>query len=161
MLKDAGVKYAIIGHSDEMIADKVMQADLKVMICIGETWQQRESHPIETVLCQQMKSIADAVEDWSNVILIYEPIWATQMDENISPQQIQQMHRFVREWMEENVSETASAALRIMYGGLVTAANCKELFSQPDIDGFFVGDQSLNARCVQIVSRLFTIPLIV
>jgi len=164
LLKDVGATWVILGHSerrqifgetDELIAQKVVHAldqGLKVIACIGETLQEREAGQTEAVVFRQTKALADAVKDWSNVVLAYEPVWAIGTGKTASPQQAQEVHAALRKWLTDNVSPAVAAALRIQYGGSVTAANCKELASQPDIDGFLVGGASLKPEFVNIVN---------
>lgn len=164
MLKDVGADWVIIGHSerrtifgesDELVAEKTAFAlaeGLKVIACIGETLQEREAGKTEEVVFRQMKAIAAQVKDWTNVVVAYEPVWAIGTGKVATPQQAQDVHAALRKWLVDNVSADVSASLRIQYGGSVTAANCKELGSQPDIDGFLVGGASLKPEFVQIVN---------
>lgn len=164
MLKDVGADWVIIGHSerraifgesDELVAEKTAFAlaeGLKVIACIGETLQEREAGKTEEVVFRQMKAIAAQVKDWTNVVVAYEPVWAIGTGKTATPQQAQDVHAALRKWLVDNVSADVSAALRIQYGGSVTAANCRELGSQPDIDGFLVGGASLKPEFVQIVN---------
>lgn len=164
MLKDLGIDWVIIGHSerrtifgesDELIAEKVAHAlaeGMKVIACIGETLQEREAGQTETVCFRQTKAIANAIKDWTNVVIAYEPVWAIGTGKVATPQQAQDVHAALRKWLTDNVSAAVSASTRIQYGGSVTAANCKELGSQADIDGFLVGGASLKPEFVQIIN---------
>lgn len=164
MLKEVGADWVIIGHSerraifgesDQLVAEKVAFAlaeGLKVIACIGETLAEREAGQTEAVVFRQTKAIADAVKDWSNVVVAYEPVWAIGTGKTASPAQAQEVHAALRKWFTENVSPEVSDAVRIQYGGSVTAANARELASQPDIDGFLVGGASLKPEFVQIVN---------
>lgn len=125
---------------------------MKVIACIGETLQEREAGQTEAVVFRQTKALANAVKDWSNVVLAYEPVWAIGTGKTATPLQAQEVHAALRKWLAENVSADVSAKLRIQYGGSVTAANAKELASQADIDGFLVGGASLKPEFVQIVN---------
>lgn len=163
-LKDIGATWVIIGHSerrqifketDELVAEKTAHAlaeGLRVIACIGETLEERESNRTEEVVFRQMKALAAQVKDWTNVVVAYEPVWAIGTGVTATPAQAQEVHAALRKWLVENVSAAVSASLRIQYGGSVTAANCKELASQPDIDGFLVGGASLKPEFVQIVN---------
>lgn len=163
-MKDVGATWVIIGHSerrqifgetDELIAQKTVHAleqGLKVIACIGETLQEREAGQTETVVFRQTKALADAIKDWSNVVVAYEPVWAIGTGKTATPEQAQEVHGALRKWIADNVSADVASALRIQYGGSVTATNCKELASQPDIDGFLVGGASLKPEFVQIVN---------
>jgi len=164
MLKDVGANWVIIGHSerrqifgesDELIAEKTVHAlgeGLKVIACIGETLQEREAGQTEAVVFRQTKALANAISDWTNVVVAYEPVWAIGTGKTATPQQAQDVHAALRKWFTENVSAAVSAAIRIQYGGSVTAANAKELASQPDIDGFLVGGASLKPEFIQIIN---------
>jgi len=146
---------AIFGESDTLVAEKVIHAlenGLKVIACIGETLQERESGKTEEVVFRQTAAIAKVVKDWSNVVLAYEPVWAIGTGKTATPAQAQEVHKALRGWMNDNVSPDVAASVRIQYGGSVTAANAKELASQPDIDGFLVGGASLKPEFVQIVN---------
>jgi len=164
MLKDVGANWVIIGHSerrqifgesDELIAEKTAHAlaeGLKVIACIGETLQEREAGQTEAVVFRQTKALASAIKDWTNVVVAYEPVWAIGTGKTASPQQAQEVHAALRKWFTENVSAAVSESIRIQYGGSVTAANAKELASQPDIDGFLVGGASLKPEFIQIIN---------
>lgn len=164
MLKDVGADWVIIGHSerrqifgesDQLIGEKcahALEQGLKVIACIGETLQEREAGKTEEVVFRQTKVISEFVKDWTNVVIAYEPVWAIGTGKTATPQQAQDVHASLRKWIAENISPEVAAAVRIQYGGSVTAANCKDLGSQPDIDGFLVGGASLKPEFVQIVN---------
>jgi len=164
MIKDVGINWVILGHSerrnvfgegDELIADKVahaLESGLKVIACIGEKLEEREAGQTEAVVFRQTKAIADKIKDWTNVVVAYEPVWAIGTGKTASPEQAQEVHKALRGWFTKNVSPAVADSVRIQYGGSVTAANCKELASQPDIDGFLVGGASLKPEFVNIVN---------
>ncbi|XP_067139556.1 triosephosphate isomerase [Centruroides vittatus] len=164
MIKDIGVNWVILGHSerrnvfgetDELVADKVAHAlssGLKVIACIGELLEEREGGKTTEVVNRQTKAIASKISDWSNVVLAYEPVWAIGTGKTASPEQAQEVHAQLRQWLKDNISEDVSNKTRIIYGGSVTAANCKELAKKPDVDGFLVGGASLKPEFVQIVN---------
>ncbi|XP_059488541.1 triosephosphate isomerase [Neocloeon triangulifer] len=164
MISDIGLKWVILGHSerrsifgesDELVADKTkhaLEAGLKVIACIGETLAERESGQTEAVVFRQTQAIADKITDWSNVVLAYEPVWAIGTGKTASPQQAQEVHAKLREWLKEKVSPEVSENLRIIYGGSVTAGNAKELGQEGDIDGFLVGGASLKPDFIQIIN---------
>ncbi|XP_063041542.1 triosephosphate isomerase A [Engraulis encrasicolus] len=164
MMKDCGIDWVILGHSerrhvfgesDELIGQKVAHAlenDLGVIACIGEKLEEREAGTTEKVVFEQTQVIADNVKDWSKVVLAYEPVWAIGTGVTASPQQAQEVHEKLRQWMRENVSESVADSVRILYGGSVTGGNCKELASQPDVDGFLVGGASLKPEFVDIIN---------
>jgi len=164
MIKDIGVKWVILGHSerrnvfketDELIAEKVghsLEEGLHVIACIGELLEEREAGKTTDVVFRQMKAIAGKVKDWDKVVIAYEPVWAIGTGKTASPAQAQEVHAQLRQWLAENVSKTVSENTRIMYGGSVTGANCKELAKEKDIDGFLVGGASLKKEFVDIVN---------
>ena len=159
MLADCKVPYVILGHSErraifketnELVADKckiAIEAGLKVIACIGETEQQRVDGQTEAVVAEQLKAIAAALkpEQWKDVVLAYEPVWAIGTGRTATPDQAQEVHEFIRKWMTENISKEVAEATRIQYGGSVSPANCNELAKKKDIDGFLVGGASLDA----------------
>ncbi|PRW33625.1 Triosephosphate cytosolic [Chlorella sorokiniana] len=163
MLKDLGLPWVILGHSerrhilkesDEMIADKVAYAlsqGLGVIYCIGEKLEEREAGNTMAVNARQMKALADKISDWSKIVVAYEPVWAIGTGKVATPEQAQEVHDEVRKWLAANVSPKAAAATRIIYGGSVTAANCGDLATRPDIDGFLVGGASLKPEFVDII----------
>ncbi|XP_020361160.2 triosephosphate isomerase A [Oncorhynchus kisutch] len=164
MIKDCGVEWVILGHSerrhvfgesDELIGQKVahaLESDLGVIACIGEKLEEREAGTTEEVVYAQTQAIADNVKDWSKVVLAYEPVWAIGTGKTASPEQAQEVHEKLREWIRANVSEAVADSVRIIYGGSVTGANCKELGSQNDVDGFLVGGASLKPEFVDIIN---------
>ncbi|OIT33115.1 PREDICTED: triosephosphate isomerase, cytosolic [Nicotiana attenuata] len=145
---------AILGESDEFVGDKVAYAisqGLKVIACVGETLEQRESGSTIDVVAAQTKAIADRVKDWTKVVIAYEPVWAIGTGKVASPAQAQEVHAELRKWLQVNVSAEVAASTRIIYGGSVNGANCKELAGQPDIDGFLVGGASLKPEFIDII----------
>lgn len=164
MIKDCNAGWVILGHSerrhvfgesDELIGQKVahaLEAGLSLIPCIGEKLEEREAGKTEEVVFHQLKAIADNVQDWKNVVIAYEPVWAIGTGKVATPEQAQDVHQKLREWLKKNVSEKVANTTRILYGGSVTAANCKELAKKPDIDGFLVGGASLKPEFVQIIN---------
>lgn len=155
-LKDIGCTWVILGHSerrhvigedDSFIGKKAAYAlsqDLKVMACIGEKLEERESGKTFDVCFQQMKALADNISNWDNVVIAYEPVWAIGTGKVASPQQAQEVHVAVRDWLKKNVSAEVASKTRIIYGGSVNGGNCAELAKEEDIDGFLVGGASLK-----------------
>ncbi len=137
----------------KLIGDKVKHAldsGLNVLPCIGEKLDERESGKTEEVVFRQMKAIAENVKDWSRVVIAYEPVWAIGTGKTATPQQAQEVHGQLRKWLADNVNQSVADSTRILYGGSVTGTNARELASQPDIDGFFVGGASLKPEFVDI-----------
>ncbi|CAG8509539.1 2850_t:CDS:2 [Ambispora gerdemannii] len=163
-LKDIGIDWVILGHSerreifkesDEFIASKVAHAlkvGVKVIACIGEKLEERESGKTFDVITRQLAAIAKEISDWSNVVIAYEPVWAIGTGKVATPEQAQEVHAYIRKWLKENVSEQVAENTRIIYGGSVNGANCAGLAKQPDIDGFLVGGASLKPEFVTIVN---------
>ncbi|KAG5003042.1 hypothetical protein JHK82_027052 [Glycine max] len=155
-LKDLGCKWVILGHSerrhvigenDEFIGKKAVYAlseGLGVIACIGELLQEREAGKTFDVCFQQLKAFADVVPSWDNIVIAYEPVWAIGTGKVATPEQAQEVHAAVRDWLKKNVSAEVSSKTRIIYGGSVNASNSAELAKQEDIDGFLVGGASLK-----------------
>ncbi|EQC45667.1 triose-phosphate isomerase [Bacteriovorax sp. Seq25_V] len=155
-LKELGCEFVILGHSErraifkethEELNLKVKKAlvnNLKVIFCIGETLEERESGKIEAVLGEQLKKGLQGVSS-SDVIVAYEPVWAIGTGVTATPAQAQETHEFVRKFLKEETELNAEETL-ILYGGSVKPDNAKELFSCADIDGGLVGGASLKAE---------------
>ncbi|KAH1122402.1 hypothetical protein J1N35_005562 [Gossypium stocksii] len=155
-LKDIGCKWVILGHSerrhvigedDQFIGKKAAYAlneGLGVIACIGELLEEREAGKTFDVCFQQLKAFADAVPSWDNIVIAYEPVWAIGTGKVATPQQAQEVHVAVRDWLKKNVSEEVASKTRIIYGGSVNGSNCGELAKEEDIDGFLVGGASLK-----------------
>lgn len=90
------------------------------------------------------RAIADAVGDWEPVVVAYEPVWAIGTGKVASPEQAQEVHAWLRDWLNNEVGEDTAASIRIIYGGSVSDANAEQLAQQPDVDGFLVGGASLK-----------------
>ncbi|MDL4839304.1 triose-phosphate isomerase [Aquibacillus rhizosphaerae] len=159
MLKDIGVTYVVIGHSerrelfaetDETVNKKVHAAfnnALTPIICVGETLEQRESNETMSVVELQVKKALEGLSDAQvhEVIIAYEPIWAIGTGKTASTEQANEVCTHIRGIVSEFVSSDAAEAVRIQYGGSVKPANVDELLSQSDIDGALVGGASLEA----------------
>jgi triosephosphate isomerase len=155
MLKDMGVNWTVLGHSerreyfnesDDFVGEKTqfaLDAGVSVIACIGEKLEEREANITNDVVARQMKAIADHVKDWTNVVVAYEPVWAIGTGKVATPEQAQDVHAFLRSWLADNVSAEAAEKTRILYGGSVNGGNCKTLAGKPDIDGFLVSLYSI------------------
>lgn len=167
MIVDCGAKWVIIGHSerraifgesDKLVGEKVgfaLDNSLKVIACIGETLQERESGKTFEVVSRQIKAIAEFVKDperWKNVVVAYEPVWAIGTGKVASTEQAQEVHAMLRKWLATNVNESVAQTTRIIYGGSVTGDNCRDLIKQQDIDGFLVGGASLKPDFIKIIN---------
>jgi len=145
----------VFGESDELTAAKVefaLENGLDVIGCIGEKIEEREAGKTEEVVFRQLKAIADKIKSWEHVVIAYEPVWAIGTGKTASPQQAQEVHAQLRKWLSDNVSPSCSNSTRIIYGGSVTGANCRELANEKDIDGFLVGGASLKPEFIQIIN---------
>jgi len=165
-LADAGIPYVILGHSErrtlfhetsEMVAQKThaaLDAKLNVILCIGETLEQRESGDTKVVCEEQLKAVVGVLKesDWSNIVIAYEPVWAIGTGKVATSAQAQETHVDIRAYLSRAVSPAIASSTRIIYGGSVNSANCKELATQPDVDGFLVGGASLKPEFVDIVN---------
>ncbi|KAL2486485.1 Triosephosphate isomerase [Abeliophyllum distichum] len=163
MLVNLGIPWVILGHSEkrlllnesnEIVGDKTAYAlsiGLKVIACVGETFEQRESGSTLAVVAAQIKAIAERLSIWSNIVLVYEPVWAIGTGKVATPSQAQDVHSELRKWLHDNIGAEVAASTRIIYGGSVNGANCKELAAQPDVDGFLVGEASLKPEFIDII----------
>jgi len=164
MIQDLGCKWAILGHSerrnvfgetDQLIGEKVghaQAAGLLLIPCIGEKLEEREAGTTEAVCFKQMQAIANNVTDWSRIVIAYEPVWAIGTGKTATPEQAQEVHASLRNWLSTNVSADVAKTTRILYGGSVSAGNCRELATKPDIDGFLVGGAALKPDFIQIIN---------
>jgi triosephosphate isomerase len=160
MLKEFSVRYVILGHSerrqyqkesDALIAKKaaaVHAANLKPIVCIGETLAEREGNQTEKVLETQVRgSLAGLSKEQAiETVIAYEPVWAIGTGKTATTQQAQDAHAFIRKVLASMYDAEAARKIRIQYGGSVKPGNAKELMSQPDVDGALVGGASLEAR---------------
>ncbi|KAJ4766980.1 Triosephosphate isomerase [Rhynchospora pubera] len=133
-----------------------------VIACVGETLEQREAGSTMDVVAAQTKAIAEKITHWTNIVLAYEPVWAIGTGKVATPAQAQEVEfsfldfrigysNEVEFHLSEYVSSEVASSTRIIYGGSVNAANCKELAAQPDVDGFLVGGASLKPEFVEII----------
>lgn len=166
MISDVGAKWVLLGHSERRhlpqlkekdldIAIKAKYAlaetDLKVIFCIGELLDEREAGNTFNVCQRQLKALADTIDDWSKVVIAYEPVWAIGTGKVATPDQAEEVHLSVRNWLSKNVSQEVADSTRILYGGSVSPANCEELAKKPNVDGFLVGGASLKPSFLEIV----------
>ncbi|MHA1683982.1 MAG: triose-phosphate isomerase [Promethearchaeota archaeon] len=157
MVVDVGAQYVILGHSErrkyfhetnEIISKKLMAAhkhNLRPILCVGETLEQREKDKTESILEDQLKGSLSGIDETLMVktVVAYEPVWAIGTGKTASPDQAQEVHKFIRKLLLGMYNEKTSQSVRIQYGGSVKPSNAAELFSQPDIDGGLVGGASL------------------
>ncbi len=165
MLKDLGVKYCIIGHSerrqyfsetDELVNIKTklaLSAGLVPIICVGENLSQREQNVTTEWVRYQTKLALSGLSDdqVSGLVIAYEPIWAIGTGKTATSEQAQAACCDIRQVVEEIYNNEVAQNIRILYGGSVTAANASELFSMADIDGGLVGGASLKDDFLEII----------
>ena len=159
MLKDLGVRYVLVGHSErrhvlgepDALLNKKLKAvlaeGLTAILCVGETLEERKQNKTFDVVGHQLQAGLSGVDKTAagQLVIAYEPVWAIGTGVNASPQQAQEVHAFVRGQLAKIFDTATAAGLRIQYGGSVKASNAGELMSQPDIDGALVGGASLKA----------------
>jgi triosephosphate isomerase len=167
MLKDVGCRYVILGHSerrqvlretDEVINKKVAAAvskGLGVILCVGETLEERDGNRTEKVLETQLSgSLAGlTAAQMADVVIAYEPVWAIGTGRNATPEQAQEAHAFIRSWLGGRFGSGVGAATRIQYGGSVKPDNAATLLGRPDVDGALVGGASLKADSFLAIVR--------
>ena len=158
MLLDIGCRYVILGHSerrqifgetDELINKKVAAAisrGLDVILCLGETLEERDANRTEDVLKTQLAGClaGRSADELKNLVIAYEPVWAIGTGRNATPAQAQAAHAFIRNWLSEQFGGEIGEGTRIQYGGSVKPDNAAELLSQTDVDGALVGGASLK-----------------
>ncbi|NDC25316.1 MAG: triose-phosphate isomerase [Proteobacteria bacterium] len=157
VLKEIHCEWVILGHSerrhlyledDARILGRLKAAwdeQLKVILCVGETLPERKGQRTTQVVERQLQILREASgipED--RLVVAYEPVWAIGTGENATPDQAQEVHQFIRNWLKSNFSNSASEKTRILYGGSVKPDNSQELMGKPDVDGFLVGGASLE-----------------
>ena len=160
MLVDSGCKYVILGHSerrshfhedDALINKKIkaaLKAELHVIFCVGETLRERERNETRGVVESQLKFGLEGLtdRDMENLVIAYEPVWAIGTGKTAAPEQAQEVHQFIRAFLEATFEKSTAESIRIQYGGSVNPGNSKILMAQKDIDGALVGSASLDAE---------------
>ena len=159
MLRDAGARYVIVGHSErrqfysetDLIVNRKTAAGiasgLTVIMCVGESLEQREQGSAEEVVAGQLNGGLSGLtaSDLDRIIVAYEPVWAIGTGRTATPEQAQEMHAFIRRVFADRHSSDGASRLRILYGGSVKPDNIRGLMAQADIDGALVGGASLEA----------------
>jgi triosephosphate isomerase len=127
---------------------------LKPIFCVGETLQEREANRMQSVVEQQLKEGLNNItaDDISRLLIAYEPVWAIGTGQTATPDQAQEAHRFIREWMAGRFGSERADGVAILYGGSVTPKNVSDLMRRPDINGALVGGASLDVESfIQLV----------
>jgi len=169
MVKSTGAEFVILGHSErrtyygetpEILKTKVelaLKYELTPIFCIGEILSEREAGKhFEVVRSQLEKSLFHLpAEEFSKLILAYEPVWAIGTGKNATPEQAQEMHAFIRKTIEERYSSLVADNLSILYGGSCNPGNAKELFANPDVDGGLIGGASLKSQDFKAIIDAF------
>jgi triosephosphate isomerase (TIM) len=174
MLVDAGCTHVILGHSErrtlfgetDVIVDRKAASAVKKglipILCIGETLEEREKgltfQIIERQLSVSLKSFRERKSLSSTTILAYEPVWAIGTGRTATPEQAQEVHQFIRQWLKAQFGDPTAQAVRILYGGSVKPDNVRDLMSKPDIDGALVGGASLKPESFLPIVRFGDAP---
>lgn len=167
MVQEFGAKYVTVGHSerrasygdsnDVVTAKFIMtqKAGLTPILCIGESEQTREQGKTFEVLTEELDAVVDVVgiDAFHNAVIAYEPTWAIGTGNSATPEQAQEVHAFIRQYLADKSPEVAER-IRILYGGSVKPSNATDLFSQTDVDGGLVGGASLNAEDFVALCRI-------
>jgi len=169
MLKSIGVNTVILGHSERrayfgetnsLLSEKVNTAlkyNFTVIFCFGEELSERKAEKHFDVVERQIKEglFHLTTDQWKNIVLAYEPVWAIGTGETATPDQAQEIHAFVRQLIASEYGSSVANEVSILYGGSVKPDNAKEIFANPDVDGGLIGGASLKADdFLQIVSAI-------
>lgn len=160
MLTAIGVHNVILGHSerrayfkesDALLANKVdtaLKHEMRIIFCIGEELKDRQDKQHFNVVENQLRDGLFHLEAnaWVNIVLAYEPVWAIGTGETASPEQAQEMHKFIRETIQHHYGSPVAENVSILYGGSVKPENAREIFSKPDVDGGLIGGAALKAE---------------
>lgn len=168
VLKELGVRWVILGHSERrhiygetnaLVAERMqacLKHDLLPMLCIGETLDQRKAGDTLKVVEDQLSILKSGLPaGWeSRTAIAYEPVWAIGTGETATAEQAQEVHNRVRAWFSENFQPNVASQMRILYGGSVKPENSEELMACPDVDGFLVGGASLDpSKFANVISN--------
>ena len=163
MVKSTGANYVILGHSErreyyaetpEILKEKVLLAlsnNLKVIFCIGESLEEREANKQNEVVKAELEgSVFNLTpEQFSNIVIAYEPIWAIGTGKTATADQAEEIHAYIRDVVAARYGAEVADNTSILYGGSCKPSNAKELFAKPDIDGGLIGGASLKAADFQ------------
>lgn len=158
MVKSTGAQYVIIGHSerrsyyneDDRLLNKkailAINSGLKVIYCVGEVKSEREENKHLIIVKRQLQEglFNLTEEQMNNVVIAYEPVWAIGTGLTATPEQAQEMHKYIRDLVKEKYGNECAKRIPILYGGSCKPSNAAELFSKPDVDGGLIGGASLK-----------------
>ena len=163
-IKDLGVDWTIIGHSERrkyfnedeiIVGKKIEQAlnnKLNIIFCIGDNKEDIEKSNTFEIIKKQLETVFDKVkENWENIVIAYEPVWENEINTLINKEKVQEIHEFIRNQIKEKLGEEISNKVRIIFGGKVDENNCKELILLKDVDGFLVGEPSIKSAFMDII----------
>ena len=159
MLVSVGCRYVLAGHSerrnlfqedDTVINQKLktsLSEGLHPILCVGESWKEREAGKTKDVIGSQLKKGLDGLNplEMRKMTIAYEPVWAIGTGKTAQPEQVQETHEAIRSELSSQYAPETAKAIRIIYGGSVTPDNSSSLMAQPDVDGALVGGASLDA----------------
>ena len=166
LIKDLGIDWTIIGHSerrkyfkeDEIVIgkkiEKALENKLNIILCIGDNKEAKENNKSFEIIKMQLETCFQNIKNnknWENIIIAYEPIWENEMNSSITKEQIQEMNLFIRNEISKKYGEEIGNQVRIIFGGNVDGNNCNELILLKDVDGFLVGDPSIQSSFNNII----------
>lgn len=157
MLQDCGCKYVIVGHSErrayhaesnELVAQKaqrLLDAGVFPIVCVGETLEQREGGQTNEVVAAQLNAVLDLLGTLDGVVIAYEPVWAIGTGKTATPEMAQEVHHFLRQQIAKR-DANAAEKVQILYGGSMKPENARKLLAMPDIDGGLIGGAALKSQ---------------
>lgn len=165
-IKDVGAEWVILGHSerrtifnesDKFVADKVKFAidnKVKVILCIGESYEEKQAGETLNICKRELTPVIELLskEDWENVVIAYEPIWAIGTGLAATSQDAQDIHSEIRSFIASQVGDEIAQSVRILYGGSANGKNAPDFKDKSDVDGFLVGGASLKPEFVSIIN---------
>ena len=160
MIKECGCQFALVGHSERrtlfgetsgQVASKfgaALAAGMTPVLCIGETLEEREAGNTESVINEQLAAVIESngIDAFASAVVAYEPVWAIGTGVVATPDQAQEMHKFIRDLLGELFGEEVADNMTILYGGSCKPSNASELFANPDVDGGLIGGAALKAE---------------
>ena len=157
MLDSMGLDYCIVGHSerrqyysetDQSVNGKIISLlnhEITPIVCIGESLQQREDGDTENIILNQLNGAFKNIDFDKEILIAYEPIWAIGTGKTATPQQAQEIHKLIRNWLSDNYNTDIAESTHILYGGSMKPENVEDLLKQNDIDGGLIGGASLDS----------------